>query len=73
MPSFVGPVQITSVDSGGIAHFGDAVVISPKEATKSVSGSGGGNTGLLILTNNLANGNLVNDANLVDQPILGNG
>ncbi|PLT30427.1 spore germination protein [Peribacillus deserti] len=72
MPSFVGPVQITSVATGGIAHFGDALVISPKEATKSVSGSGAGNTGLLILTNTLANGNLVNDANLVDQAMVGN-
>ncbi|WP_409291771.1 spore germination protein [Peribacillus sp. SCS-37] len=72
MPSIVGPVQITSINSGGILHFGDAVVISPKEATKSANGSGSGNIGLFVLTNNLLNGNNILDTKLVDQPILGN-
>jgi hypothetical protein len=36
--------------SGGIVNFGGAVCISPISVTKSVSGSGGGNTGDQIIT-----------------------
>ena len=51
MPSFVGPIKINSI-SGGIVNFGDALNISPKSASKSVSGSGGANTGNFHIVNN---------------------
>jgi spore germination protein PF len=51
MPSIVGPIKINSV-SGGVVNFGDALNNSPKSTSKSVSGSGGGNTGDFIIVNN---------------------
>lgn len=71
MPAITGPVQIINVD-GGIVQFGDAVFISPKSSSKSFSGSGAGNTGGFIITNNGLSASNVLDTNLVDQPILGN-
>ncbi|WP_026694124.1 spore germination protein [Peribacillus kribbensis] len=73
MPSFgYGPVQITHNSAGGIIQFGDSVVISPKEANKTTNGSGSGNTALMVVNNNLLNGNSVIDPNIVDQPMIGN-
>lgn len=71
MPAFVGPVQIVNV-SGGVVQFGDTVFISPKNNSKSFSGSGGGNTGGFIITNSGLSGTNVLDSNLVDQPTIGN-
>ncbi|MGJ7919531.1 spore germination protein [Neobacillus sp. LXY-4] len=71
MPSFVGPVHIVNV-SGGVVQFGDTAFISPKSSSKSFSGSGGGNTGGAIITNNGVSGTNVLDSNLVDQPTIGN-
>lgn len=71
MPAIVGPIQIISV-SGGVVQFGDTVWDSPKSTSKVFSGSGGFNTGLLIISNNgISNTNTLN-TNLVDQPIIGN-
>jgi spore germination protein PF len=72
MPAFIGPVQIVNC-SGGIVHFGDAAIISPKSNSKSYSGAGSSNTGGLINTNNGISGTNVLDTNLIDQPIVGNG
>ncbi|MFJ7745671.1 spore germination protein [Peribacillus sp. NPDC097295] len=71
MPAIVGPVQIFNVGSGNLL-FGDAAVISPKSASKSVTGSGSANTGALVFTANGLNGSNVIDVNGVDQPIAGN-
>ncbi|PLR81963.1 hypothetical protein CVD25_05630 [Bacillus canaveralius] len=71
MPAIIGPVQIINVGSG-IVQFGDAVYISPKHASKSVSGAGASNTGGFIITNNGININNVIDTNLLDQPVVGN-
>ncbi|MFE8696320.1 spore germination protein [Cytobacillus sp. FJAT-53684] len=71
MPAIVGPVQILNV-GGGIVQFGDTVYISPKSSSKSISGSGAGNTGGFIITNNGLSANNVLDSNLIDQPIAGN-
>ncbi|WP_040204487.1 spore germination protein [Neobacillus jeddahensis] len=71
MPAIIGPVQIVNV-GGGIVQFGDAVYISPKSSSKTNAGSGGFNTGGLIVTNNGLNGTNVLDTNAVDQPIIGN-
>lgn len=71
MPAIIGPVQIINV-GGGIVQFGDTVYISPKSTTKTFAGSGGFNTGGLIVTNNGLSGTNVLDTNLIDQPIAGN-
>lgn len=52
MPSIVGNAKIISVGSSGIANFGDAVFLSPIEATKTFAGAGSFITGDLSLTNN---------------------
>ncbi len=71
MPAILGPVQIVSV-GGGIVQFGDTVYISPKTTSKTFAGSGGFNTGGLIVTNTGLSGTNVLDTNLIDQPIVGN-
>ncbi|MDP4161997.1 MAG: spore germination protein [Bacillota bacterium] len=71
MPAIIGPVQIVNV-SGGVVQFGDAAFISPKNSTKSFTGSGSFNTGGIIVTNNGLSSTGTLDANLIDQPISGN-
>ncbi len=71
MPAIIGPVQIFNV-SGGSVQFGDTLFISPKSASKSAHGSGSGNTGGFIITNNGLSGTNTLDSNLVDQPVTGN-
>lgn len=66
MPSIVtGPFKVN--DNGGVINFGDTLNISPKSTSKSVAGSGGGNSGDFTVTNNIANANNVLDPDLVDQ------
>ncbi|MBA9025235.1 MULTISPECIES: spore germination protein [Bacillaceae] len=72
MPAIVGPVQVTSIDGGGIVQFGDSLAISPKSSSKSVTGSGSGNTGLFIFNANGLSGSNILDLAGVDQPIAGN-
>ncbi|GIN62902.1 putative spore germination protein GerPF [Robertmurraya siralis] len=71
MPAIVGPVQVINL-GGGVLQFGDSLFISPKSASKSMSGSGAGNTGGFIITNNLISASNTLDTNLVDQPLVGN-
>jgi len=71
MPAILGPVQIVNV-GGGIVQFGDTVYISPKSSSKTFAGSGGFNTGGIIVANNGLSGTNVLDTNLIDQPIAGN-
>ncbi|ASV66279.1 spore germination protein [Cytobacillus sp. FSL W7-1323] len=71
MPAIIGPVQIINV-SGGIVQFGDSLYISPKSNSKSTTGSGTLNTGGFIMTNNGLSASNVLDANLLDQPTVGN-
>lgn len=71
MPAIIGPVQIVNV-GGGIVQFGDSVYISPKSASKTYAGSGGLNTGAIIITASGLSGTNVLDTKLVDQPIAGN-
>jgi len=71
MPSIVGPVQILNVE-GGVVHFGDTAIISPKTASKSTSGSGTGSTGALVSVINGVSANATVDSNLIDQPTVGN-
>ncbi|MFY0779899.1 spore germination protein [Peribacillus simplex] len=71
MPAIIGPVQIFNVAQGNLL-FGDCAVISPKSSSKSVTGSGSGNTAAIVFTANGLNGSNVLDINGVDQPITGN-
>jgi len=71
MPAILGPVQIVNV-GGGIVQFGDTVYISPKSSSKTYAGSGGFNTGGIIVTNTGLSGTNVLDTNVIDQPIAGN-
>lgn len=52
MPAIVGPIKINEI-SGGIVNFGDTFFLSPKSESKSVSGSGSGNTGDFHIVNNV--------------------
>ncbi|MCT8140366.1 spore germination protein [Anaerobacillus sp. CMMVII] len=71
MPAIVGgPFKIN--ENGGVVNFGDALNISPKSTSKSVSGSGGGNSGDFTIVNNGINMNNVADPDVVDQNLAGN-
>lgn len=71
MPAFVGPIQIINV-GGGNVQFGDALNISPKSNSKSASGSGAGNTAGFVFEANGINATNNFDADLMDQPNVGN-
>lgn len=71
MPAIVGgPFKIN--ENGGVINFGDTLNISPKSTSKSVSGSGGGNSGDFTIVNNGINMNNVLDPDVVDQNLAGN-
>lgn len=54
MPSIIlAPIKITSVSGDSAVTFGDVYQITPKSTNKSYSGSGAGNTGDHLQTNNL--------------------
>ncbi|MGE6260240.1 spore germination protein [Heyndrickxia sporothermodurans] len=72
MPAIVGPLQIVSIGTNGVTHFGDTAVISPKGSFKYFTGSGTINTGALFMVNNAFSITATFDANLIDQPIFGN-
>lgn len=71
MPAFIGPVQIFNV-GGGNVHFGDTAIISPKNSSKTTSGSGSNSTGGFVFIIEGLSANTTIDSNLVDQPIAGN-
>jgi spore germination protein PF len=71
MPSIIGgPFKINS--NNGVINFGDSQNISPKSTSKSISGSGGGNTGDFIITNNGVNVNNTFDPDIADQNLSSN-
>lgn len=70
MPSLVNSVNINN--NSGTINFGDALNISPKSASKTVSGQGGSNTGNVVITLNGANLNNTIDPDVIDEPIAGN-
>ncbi|WP_096200499.1 spore germination protein [Bacillus sp. FJAT-45350] len=66
MPSIVGgPFKIN--ENSGVINFGSSINISPKSTAKAFSGSGAGNTGDFIVTNNGVNANNTFDPDVVDQ------
>jgi len=65
MPSIVGgPIKIVEV-SGGSVHFGDTAIVAPKSASKSYSGSGGGNTGDFA-----SSWNIISSTNTLDPDVI---
>ncbi|HWJ77670.1 MAG TPA: spore germination protein [Niallia sp.] len=71
MPTIIGPVQIVNTGDG-IVQFGDSLFISPKENSKATIGSGTGNQGAFVITNNPLNASNYTDGSIVDQPTTGN-
>lgn len=71
MPAIVGPIQVGTINGGSI-QFGDALVYSPKHASKTANGAGSVNTGIFIITNNGISATNVLNPTVVDQPIFGN-
>ena len=71
MPAIIGPIQIVNTGEG-IVQFGDSLFISPKDNAKSTIGSGTGNNGAFVITNNAVNSSNYTDSSGVDQPISGN-
>ena len=72
MPSFVGPIKINSVEGGAVVQMGDCLYIAPKVATKALGGSGGFNTGDLIMTNNVISFTNAIDSDVFDQNVTAN-
>lgn len=71
MPAIVGPIKINSVD-GGVVNFGDSFYLSPKSQSKTASGSGGGNTGDFLITNNGISATNMIDPDVKDQNMVAN-
>ena len=70
MPSIVGGVNVNN--NSGTLNFGDVLNISPKSSSKTFQGQGGSNTANLINEINGASSTNTLDANVTDQPIVGN-
>ncbi|MDN3014699.1 spore germination protein [Paenibacillus sp. BSR1-1] len=69
MSGFPIQVKIDTV-SGGVVQFGGAVFVSPKNALKSIHGSGASNTGVNILNFNGPSTTNTVDTDVIDQPIV---
>ncbi|MFV8829182.1 spore germination protein [Alkalihalobacterium sp. APHAB7] len=71
MPAIVfGPFKINAND--GNISFGDVLNMSPKSASKSVTGSGSAHTGDFMLTWNGININNALDPDVIDQNVTAN-
>lgn len=70
MPSVIGAVQVET--NNGISSFGDTLYVSPKNASKSFTGSGAVNTGNFVMTNNGVSATTVLEPHLADQNIVAN-
>lgn len=67
MPALVGPVHLNQIGGNAIFTVGDSFSLSPKSGNKTSVGSGVGNTGDFIETQNLFNISNFNDVDLFDQ------
>jgi spore germination protein PF len=72
MPAFIGAVQIVNVSGTAGVTFGDTAFLSPKTASKTSNGAGGGNGSAFVNTNNGVSSNNVIDTSVAEQPITGN-
>ncbi|WCK55208.1 spore germination protein [Aneurinibacillus sp. Ricciae_BoGa-3] len=60
MPSFVGSINIVSMDHSSIVNLNETEILCPKSASKSFNGSGGSNTVNIL---NILNGPSVTNNN----------
>lgn len=67
MPALVGPVQLNAIMGDAIFTVGDTFSLSPKSGSKTSLGSGVGNTGDFIETQNLFSISNFYDSDLIDQ------
>jgi spore germination protein PF len=73
MPAFIsGPIQINTISGNGVVDVGDALVVSPKVASKTAAGSGGFNNAVFDLTVDGINSTNYINPNTVNQPVAGN-
>jgi len=70
LPAIIGAVNINS--NTGTVSFGDSINVSPKNAFKTFSGSGGSNTGNVVNTVSGTSVTNIIDPSAIDQPITGN-
>jgi len=68
MPAIIGSIQIWNV-TGGAINFGDSLNVSPKSNSKTNQGSGSGNSGAIVITNNGLSATHSKDPDVVDQPM----
>ena len=72
MAIFLGPVEITNIAGSAVVQFGPVATISPKTNAKGTHGSGGENSGALIITNNGLSSTNTQYSSLLDQPQVDN-
>ncbi|OLO29036.1 spore gernimation protein GerPA [Alkalihalophilus pseudofirmus] len=72
MPAMVGAIKVNSISSSGIFHIGDVFNISPSSQSKTFAGAGSFNTGDGLQVRNDYSVTQVYDADVVDQPMVGN-
>jgi spore germination protein PF len=72
MPAFLGAVQILNVSGTAGVHFGDTAFLSPKTASETSNGAGGGNFAAFVNSNSAVSTNNVLDTSIAEQPITGN-
>jgi len=66
MPSVVGVVNIASVATSAIVHFGDAIQLSPSSTSKTYAGAGSFLTGALANSNSAVSATNTSDPDIVD-------
>ena len=63
------PVVINNVGGNAVVNFGGSINISPKNISKTFSGSGAGHTGVLNLTYTAPSSTNTSIVDFVDQPV----
>lgn len=72
MPAIIaGFVKVVNMGTGGVASFGDTVMITPKNASKGYFGSGFSGTGDFAHTVDVVNNTNTVDADFVDNNVFG--
>ncbi|KXG10108.1 putative spore germination protein GerPA [Anoxybacillus sp. P3H1B] len=72
MPAFVGVVKLNSIGSSGVFHIGDVFAISPYSVAKTFAGAGSFNTGNGLSIYNYYSNTNTNDADFMDDSVVGN-
>lgn len=69
MSGFPLPVKIDTV-SGGVVQFGASLFLSPKSASKTITGSGSENQAVQIISVNGISSTNTLDSDVIDQPVV---